>query len=710
MKTSKFLGFTLIALIGGIVLSSFFMGPGLPVRSYKFPYKRGGLTERQAAAHLLNRFTYGATPGQVDSVVKMGLENWFDQQLSASLPEDTVNSRLAQYDAINLSNADALRKYPQGFVVTYMAIKDSVISKDSVGKAVNKKAFDDTVKAYMARKGFKNDYELTRQFICQNIMRAVYSRNQMQEVMTDFWFNHFNVSFTKGEAAPFIPAYERDVIRPNAFAHFDKLLLASAKSPAMLYFLDNFTSVGPPAAPAPKAPNKPAAKPNDMMMGGDMMSSQPKTAAKPSGSGNDVMMGDAMMSSQPKPAQAKPAQRMDMMQAMTVAPTVPAKKPNPQNKNVNGLNENYAREVMELHTMGVDGGYTQADVTQAAKVLTGWTIYPISSYGYGSAMKGLVDKVGVNNLEAKGYVHEGDFLYTPPRHDMSEKTVLGHHFDGKGGYQEGVDLLEMLAHHPSTAKFISRKLAVRFVSDNPPQSLVDKMAKTFTEQDGDIKQVLITMVSSKEFWSSRSVREKTKSPFELVISSIRGLNGDVKDPYQLYNWMTRMGQKIYYYQAPTGFPDRGQYWINTGALLNRMNFGLALAQQRIPGVRVNLKALTNNHEPESPNAALLTYSKIVMPERNLEKTYKELAPLLTDPALADKVNNAAAKTAPVPTAPDHPTTGAPGDMATMSAAQENTAKPIVKDPPKVMAQVNNQNNMMAQVVGIILGSPEFQRR
>jgi uncharacterized protein (DUF1800 family) len=362
--------------------------------------------------------------------------------------------------------------------------------------------------------------------------------------------------------------------------------------------------------------------------------------------------------------------------------------------------------------MGVDGGYTQSDVTQAARVLTGWTIYPISSYGYGSAMKGLVDKIGVNNLEAKGFVHEGDFLYTPTRHDIGEKVVLGHTFDGKGGYQEGVDLLEMLAHHPSTAKFISKKLAVRFVSDNPPASLINKMAKTFTEQDGDIKQVLITMVSSPEFWSAKSLREKTKSPFELVVSSVRSLNADVKDPYQLYNWMTRMGQKIYYYQAPTGFPDRGQYWINTGALLNRMNFGLALAQQRIPGVKVNLAALNNHHEPESANAALVTYSKLVMPERNLDKTYKELSPLLNDPTLADKVNNAAAKNT-TPTAPDHPTTGAPGDMMTMSAGQQdNAAKPIAKEQPKVNAQVNinNQNNMLSQVVGIIIGSPEFQRR
>lgn len=644
MKATKFMYLTIAVLIGGILLTSFFIDPSLAVKTLHFPYKRAGLTERQAAAHLLNRFTYGATPGQVDSVVNMGLEKWFEQQLDAGLPDDTLNQRLKAYDAINLSNEDALQKYPQGFVVTYRAIKDSVISKDSVGKAVNKKAFDDTIKAYMARKGYKPDQELYKQFINQNILRAIYTRNQLQEVLTDFWFNHFNVSFTKGECAPFIPAYERDVIRPNVFGKFDKLLLASAKSPAMLYFLDNFTSVGPPV----------------------LQSAKTHTASLPHPA-ND-MMSVGMTSITNKPA-ADPAKKPQMS----------------NNRNLTGLNENYAREVMELHTMGVDGGYTQTDVTQAAKVLTGWTIYPISSYGYGSAMKGLVDKIGVNNLATNGFVREGDFLYTPTRHDKSEKIVLGHHFDGTGGYQEGVDLLEMLAHHPSTAKFISKKLAVRFVSDNPPLSLIKKMAKTFTEQDGDIRQVLITMVSSPEFWNSKALRQKTKSPFELVVSAVRSLNANVQDPYQLYNWMNRMGQKIYYYQAPTGFPDRGQYWINTGALLNRMNFGLALAQQRIPGVKVNLVWLNNNHEPESANAALITYSKMVMPERNLDKTYKDLSPLLNDPALADKINTAALKAS---AASDQPT--------------------IVKELPKTSG--GNNSNLLAQVVGIIIGSPEFQRK
>ncbi len=374
----------------------------------------------------------------------------------------------------------------------------------------------------------------------------------------------------------------------------------------------------------------------------------------------------------------------DMQMAAAPKPAVPG-------KNIPGLNENYAREVMELHTLGVDGGYTQQDVTQAARVLTGWTIYPISTMGSGSSMKGLVAKVGEGNLMQKGFVREGDFLYTPTRHDNGEKIVLKRTFPANGGYQEGVDLLEMLAHHPSTAKFITKKLAVRFVSDQPSPSLLAKMAKTFTEQDGDISQVLTTMVTSPEFWSKDALRQKTKSPFELAISSIRSLNADVKDPYPLFSWISRMGQKLYYYQAPTGFPDRGQYWINTGSLLSRMNFGLALTSQQIQGVKVNLLALNNGHEPESANAAMVIYSKLVMPERDLDKTYKQLTPLLNDPNLTVKVTNAAVKT-PV-----------------KNAAGSNEG-PEIKAPVKVQPPAKVNANMMAQVVGIIVGSPEFQRR
>jgi len=629
-------------------LPSFLIKPPSKAAAFSFPYKHGGLTKRQAAAYLLSRLTYGATPGQVDEVVKMGLENWFNKQMDANLPDDSLNRRLAAYDAIHLTNTEVLSKYPPGFVVVQMAIKDSVISKDSVGKAIDKKAYNNQIQDYMVKKGLKSDQELYKQFISQNILRAAYTNNQVQAVLTDFWFNHFNVSFTKGESAQFIPSYERDVIRPNVSGNFDQLLLASAKSPAMLYFLDNFSSQG---APIPA--------------GGTGM--------------NMMMTGETAQKAKPQPAPAVPA------------------------KNTPGLNENYAREVMELHTLGVDGGYTQSDVTQAARILTGWTIYPISSTGYGSAMKGLVTKIGENNLAAKGFVREGDFLFTPNRHDKGAKTVLGKRFEANGGYEEGVALLEMLAHHPATARFISTKLATRFVSDTPPASLVKKMAKTFTAENGNIRQVLITMLSAPEFWDAKVLRQKTKSPFELAISAVRALDADVDQPYQLFNWIARMGQRIYYYQAPTGFPDRGAYWINTGALLNRMNFGLALTSGRIPGVSVNLAALNNQREPESATAALATYSKLVMPERNLDPNYKMLEPLLNIPNVAEKVSKQASKT---PATNSNPVIQPSSKFSGMDAT--SGAEELSEKKKEAVPAVNS--NVLAQVVGIIIGSPEFQRR
>jgi hypothetical protein len=382
-----------------------------------------------------------------------------------------------------------------------------------------------------------------------------------------------------------------------------------------------------------------------------------------------------------------------------------------------GLNENYAREVMELHTLGVDGGYTQQDVTQAARVLTGWTVYPLQKEG-----KAFVNRLGDDRMARQGFVHDGDFLFSANRHDNGEKIVLGKHFGPDGGYQEGVDLLKMLAHHPSTARFIARKIAVRFVSDDPSPALIDKMAKTFLDKDGDIKQVLITMVTSPEFWSASAVREKTKSPFELAIGAVRALHGTINQPYQLYNWVSKMGEKKYYYQAPTGFPDKGAYWINTGALLYRMNFGLALASGRVPGVSIDLAALNHHHEPESAQAALTIYCRLIMPERDLDATIRRLTPMLSDPELAKKVDAAVSARAEANTGEmdgrvSGRTMGDDSSAVTMNGNEElaggngrrlRNGRRGANDALETAG--SNDNPMLAQVVGIIIGSPEYQRR
>ncbi len=634
MKAASKWFYGLLILFGGsLLLSSFFYLPKTVSPSFDLPYKKAGLTEREAAAHLLSRFTYGTTPGQVDEVVKIGLKKWFNQQLDSQLPDDSLKQLLSKYDDLNLSNEEVAHTFPKPGQVLRMAVQDGAVNKDSV--KTDRPAYKAMLQNYMQQKGLKPEQELFRQFINQNVLRAAYTNNQLQEVMTDFWFNHFNVSISKNDCAQFIPAYERDVIRPNALGNFTDLVLSTAKSPAMLYYLDNFSS------------------------------------AASNNNGNV----------QPRPRLMAIQNRMNQDTSMQ------ANNP-PKPKKVQGLNENYAREVMELHTLGVDGGYTQQDVTNAAKVLTGWTIFPMNSNF--QAIKRVSDDQAIK----LGFVHEGDFLFTPNRHDRTEKTVLGKNFGPNGGYQEGVDLLTMLAQKPAAAKFISRKIAVRFVSDNPPQTLVDKMAATFLKKKGDVKEVLLTMVSAPEFWNAAAIRQKTKSPFELTISAVRSLQATINQPYQLFNWITKMGEKKYYYLAPTGFPDKGQYWINTGALLNRMNFGLALAAGRIPGVTVDLIALNHHHEPESAENALITYSKLILPERNLDQTIKRLTPMLNDPELIKKVEIASQKTVPT-------------DASMVNNPQQtqpNVASVNKKNP------TGTNSTMLAQVVGVIIGSPEFQRR
>lgn len=622
-----------------IVLFSFDRNGG--VSNQSFPYREAGLTERQAAAHLLSRFTFGAKRGEVDDVVETGLEKWCRKQLDAGLDDNDLDEKLSGYEWLKMTNAEIVNAYVKPARILRMAVKDGVVDKDSVNKQ-NKPAYRDSLKLYMDQKGLKPQRELLRQLANQKILHAVYTNNQLQEVLTDFWFNHFNVSITKNDCAQFIPAYERDVIRPNALGRFEDLLLATAKSPAMLLYLDNFSSAG-----------------NDSSTSGGVT--------------------------------GKAGRRMINMLQRKLADSSRKVLTGKLKNRKKGLNENYAREVMELHTLGVDAGYTQNDVTEAARVLTGWTVYPMGEYRSGNAIAKLLDRIGENKLTERGFVHEGDFLFAANRHDKGQKTVLGTTFKTGGGYEEGVKLLKMLAHHPSTAKFISKKIAVRFVSDNPPQSLVDRMARTFLDKDGDIKQVLMTMVASPEFWNKDAVRAKTKSPFELAISTVRALNADVTAPYQLYNWIDKMGQKLYYYQAPTGFPDRARYWINTGALLNRMNFGLAVASQRIPGIKADLLKLNNGHEPESAQQALLVYQKLMMPERDFDRSMKHLAILINDPQLQQKIES---------------------EVIRQGAASSNIeAEMAGKDKTqKSAASKGEKGNVLSQVVGIIIGSPEFQRR
>ncbi len=621
-----------------------FSGKSLNDSDVKFPYKEAGLTEREAAAHLLNRFTFGPTPHEVDKVVHQGLENWFLQQLSAKNNDDELNRMLQGYDALTMSNAEILKKYPGNAEIQKMAMEDGLMNKDSLAKgSQNKKKL---MNDYRMDNGFGTYKQLYSQLINQKILRATYSQNQLQEVMTDFWFNHFNISLAKSSYGMFAISYERDVLRKNCLSNFEKLLLSTAKSPAMLQYLDNARSTG-----------------RNSRFG----ASKEETERRIEKLKNDTSATGRNM-------QAKLERRLN-----------------------SGLNENYARELMELHTLGVDGGYTQKDVTEVARILTGWTVFPALREDDPARVKklALFDSEKSKRL---GFVHEGDFLFAINKHDDEAKTVLGKKFPAGGGYGEGLELFHLLATHPSTAKFISKKIAIHFVSDNPPQSLIDKMAKTFLEKKGDIKQVLLTMVQSPEFWSKDAVREKIKSPFELAISTMRILNtSSINRPDVLNRWITKMGQRIYFYQAPTGFPDNAKYWINTSSLLNRINFGLAVTSNRIPGLDYDLAALNDYKEPDSPENALEVYCKLLLPERDITSTVKRLTPLLNDPDLGKKVEKASKEN--VSNADDD------------SDDQKPMTPPTKKKTDNYTGSLSfNNSSSLKQVVGIILGSPEFQRR
>ena len=340
------------------------------------------------------------------------------------------------------------------------------------------------------------------------VFRAIYSNRQLEELLVDFWFNHFNVYENKnlqvqlpGAERMLLASYERDAIRPHVFGKFRDLLLATARHPAMLYYLDNWESMSP----------------------------------------------NALDTFQVGPFATGP----NFMQVFS--------------RQAHGLNENYGREVMELHTLGVDGGYAQKDVIEVARCFTGWTIRQPAT--------------------------KPEFVFASFMHDPGEKEVLGHKIPAGGGEQDGLQVIDILAHHPSTARFISRELAQRFVADEPPKTLVDRMAQTFTKTDGDLRAVLQTMFSSPEFFSEGAWEAKVKSPMEMVVSAVRALGGEVADTFTLAQKIADLGEPLYDKLEPTGYPNTGEAWLNTANLLGRMNFATALASGQIPGVKLETSRL-----------------------------------------------------------------------------------------------------------------------
>ena len=451
----------------------------------------GDLTADERVRHVLDRLTFGPRPGDIGRVSAMGVEKWIDMQLQPSAIDDSEADRL-------IASLETQRKTPWELIADH---PDPQEIQQRIRNLANP-THEDSV---MIRQSQQITQRLTAQIQTVRMLRATASERQLQEVMTDFWENHFSVFLGKTPNRWSMVEYDRDVIRPRALGKFRDLLEAVAKSPEMLFYLDNYQSV--------------------------VDSLHPNV---------DEERIEARRTQSPDP----------IARLLT---TLPRRRPR-------GVNENYARELMELHTLGVNGGYTQKDVQEVARALTGWSI-DAPQFG-------------------------GRFVFRPEQHDAGEKVVLGHVLPAGRGIQDGEEVLDILAHAPATAHFITTKLARHFVSDDPPPALVDRCAREFTRSDGDIRETMRCIVTSPEFFSRAAYRAKVKTPFELVASALRAMDAQPDTLPRQAQIAAQLGQPIYGRLTPDGWPDTGDAWMNTGAILNRINFGLRLAAGQIPGARL----------------------------------------------------------------------------------------------------------------------------
>ena len=603
----------------------------------------GGLTEDQATLQALNRLGFGPRPGDLERVKQMGLQKWVDRQLHPdSIDDSALDVRLDRFPTLKMSSAKLLDEFPE----PQMAARREGISIEEYRKEQQERmkaamqpmqgepqsdlqmadafhmpnfdAVDNDLNANPAKGkgqgkgqgGFGNNminYQQVRlpqrivaELSMAKMTRAVYSERQLQEMMVDFWYNHFNVFVAKGADRWLITEYERDAIRPNAMGKFRDLLGATAKSPAMLFFLDNWLSADPVAWQKMQQQQQERRQMRGGPFGGQRF---PQGQTGPNGN----------LNGNPNDPNANAKQKQER-----------------------GLNENYGRELMELHTLGVDGGYTQDDVINVAKAFTGWTI--------------------------KQPRRDAEFFFDERIHDTSVKTVLGHEIHA-GGMKDGEQVLDILARDPHTAHHISFELAQRFVSDNPPAALVERMSQTFMKSDGDIREVLHTMIYSPEFWSKETYRGKIKTPFELVASATRAVSAEVEVPLLLVQWTSRIGQPLYQCEPPTGYSDKADAWVNTGALLSRMNFSLALTSNRIRGAQVDIGSLFGGDTAANPHATLDSAMQLLLGMPASQETRDTLEKQLDDPQILQA---------------------------------------SLDDPVK---HVN-----VAMIAGLVLGSPEFQRR
>jgi uncharacterized protein (DUF1800 family) len=464
------------------------------------------LTPRDSAFHALNRLAYGPRPGDVPRVAADGVMRWIDRQLSPDgIDDHRLVTRARQFQILEYDRGDLAAMYTE-------AQRERRERKLAAGADT----MADPAASPIAQRGRR----LAGEFADLAVVRAALSERQLYEVMVDFWTNHFNVYVAKGADRFLTPDYIEHTIRPRTMGKFEDLLIATARSPAMLFYLDNWESVAPGSVP-PTALR---------------VRARPLFGRRPG-------LFDPMRN---------PA-RQDSLRRRALE-RIPK-----------GINENYARELLELHTLGVDGGYTQQDVIDVARIFTGWSI--------------------------ERPQQSGDFAFHDWAHDRGEKEVLGIKFERGHDMDEGIRLLKVLANHPATMHHVSRKLCQRFVNDDPPDGCVDDAVAAWKRSNGDIREVLRAIFHGPDFWATENVRAKVKTPLEFVVSAARAVAAEPDTSPRLAQVVARLGEPLYLHVAPDGYPEREAAWVNSGALLDRMNAAVALATGKLQGVTVVLDSI-----------------------------------------------------------------------------------------------------------------------
>jgi uncharacterized protein (DUF1800 family) len=475
--------------------------PASRLRAASFP------NDDRTIVHVLNRAGFGPRGGDVGRVRGLGLQRYIEDQLQPQRVADaSMDSRLDRLTTVRLS-PEAIFEQVERPLVEERRQRQRPAAANGADPPQGSAPTEMQVRSN----------RVVEELAEQKLLRAIYSERQLQEVLADFWFNHFNVDARKGRDRFLLTAYERDAIRPHVLGRFRTLLEATAKSPAMLFYLDNWMSVDPNGVPTGRRG--------------------------------------------------------------TLRPVRPQRQ---------GLNENYARELMELHTLGVDGGYSQRDVSEVARAFTGWTIG--------------------NQLSGRGYFFDARV------HDGGEKVVLGHRIAAGGGESDGEQVLDILASHPATARFIAAKLVRRFVSDTPPLSVVDRAAARFTETGGDIREVTRVILTSPEFLAPEAFRAKVKSPLEFIVSAVRATGADVEDAAPLARALQQFGMPLYGCQPPSGYKDTADAWVDTGALVNRMNFALTLASGRMRGIALDFPQLGDDDDGRRTAASRGVVTRVLSSE------------------------------------------------------------------------------------------------